>query len=220
MTAGLPILYSFRRCPYAMRARMAVVASGETCVLREVVLRDKPAEMLAASPKGTVPVLVLPENRVIDESYAIMKWLLGRNDPDAWLVPSAGSLADIDNLVATNDGAFKQHLDRYKYPSRYDGVDPMHHRAEGLRILRQLDGRLADHAYLFGPRFSLADAAIAPFVRQFANTDRDWFDDQDIPDLHRWLNDILGAPVFTRVMDKYDQWRPGDDVRIFPDERD
>ena len=216
---ALPILYSFRRCPYAMRARMAVIASGETCELREVVLRDKPAEMLAASPKGTVPVLVLSENQVIDESYTIMKWLLGRNDPDAWLTPPAGSLADIDHLVALNDGDFKHHLDRYKYPNRYNDVDPLQHRAEGLRMLQELDDRLADHPYLFGARFSLADAAIAPFVRQFANTDRDWFDDQDIPSLHRWLSDILGAPVFTRIMHKYDKWRPGDDDQVFPEDR-
>ena len=134
-------LYSFRRCPYAMRARMALLVSGTAYAHREVLLRDKPAAMLAASPKGTVPVLVLADGTVIDESIDIMRWALAQNDPEDWL-----ARADAE-LVALFDGAFKHHLDRYKYAGRYD-ADPLAHRAAGLAMLAELDTRLADLEYL------------------------------------------------------------------------
>lgn len=216
MTTRLPILYSFRRCPYAMRARMALLSSGQRCALREVVLRSKPPEMLEASPKGTVPVLVLPEDEVIDESYAIMKWALTRHDPDGWLSPSSGTVAEIDALIAENDRDFKHHLDRYKYPNRYEGADAQFHRAEGLRFLKGLEDRLTGSAFLFGPRMKLADAAIAPFVRQFAHTDKDWFDAQDLPAVQRWLEGILGSAAFQNVMKKYPPWQQGDPEPVFP----
>lgn len=216
MTAPLPILYSFRRCPYAMRARMALSVSGKTCALREVVLRDKPAEMLSASPKGTVPVLVLPDGQVVDESYDIMKWALGQNDPEAWLAPPHGTLAEIDALVDATEADFKHHLDRYKYDTRYEGVEASVHRAEGLRFLHLLEERLAANAYLFGDRLTLADVAIAPFVRQFANTDKTWFAEQDLPQLQAWLKRFLGSSLFQSVMRKYPQWRTGDVEPAFP----
>ncbi len=212
MISPPPVLYSFRRCPYAMRARMALSSSGQTCALREVVLRDKPPEMLAASPKGTVPVLVLSTGEVIEESYPIMKWALGRNDPEGWLSPLGGSVDEIDVLVAENDGEFKDHLDRYKYSNRYEAADAAVHRAEGLRFLTELDDRLSHAKYLFGGRLSLADVAIAPFVRQFAHTDKSWFDDQELPRLQNWLDNFLNAPLFQGVMKKYPQWRQGDGV--------
>ncbi len=216
MTATRPVLYSFRRCPYAMRARMAIAVSGQTCALREVVLRDKPPEMLQVSPKATVPVLVLPDGGVLEESYDIMKWALAANDPDGWLAPTQGNLNDIDALVAINDGAFKHHLDRYKYPNRYDDADPLYHRAEGVKMLQALEDRLADSAFLFGGHLSLADAAILPFVRQFAHTDKDWFDNLDLPKLQAWLQDGLDAPLFKRVMQKYPAWQSGDTEPAFP----
>ncbi len=216
MSEDIPVLYSFRRCPYAMRARMAIAASKQTCALREVVLRNKPSEMIAASPKGTVPVLVLPGGAVIEESLEIMHWALGRNDPEGWLAPLHGGAGELEELIAENDGAFKENLDRYKYPTRYDDVDPDLHREQGLVFLRKLDTRLARHAWLGGAQFSLADAAIAPFVRQFANTDRDWFDAQSLPGVQRWLSDVLGSARFSSVMEKYPAWQAGMDEPAFP----
>ncbi len=197
-----PILYSFRRCPYAIRARLALAVSETAVEHREVKLRDKPAEMLAASPKGTVPVLVLPDDRVVDESLDIMRWALARNDPERWLA------GDDPALIATNDGAFKHHLDRYKYPDRYpaDGVE---HRAAALAILHGLEARLAAQPYLSGARFGLSDAAILPFVRQFAAVDPDWFAAQDLPRVQAWLEAFLGSALFARVMAVREQWRGG-----------
>lgn len=205
----LPILYSFRRCPYAIRARSAVVASGIAVKLREIVLRDKPAAMLAASPKGTVPVLILPDGRVIDQSLAIMHWALALADPLDWL---AGADAD---LIATNDGAFKHHLDRYKYADRH-GTDPLEHRAAATAILADLDTRLAATGHLAGPRVTLTDIAILPFVRQFAQTDRGWFDTLTLPALHDWLGRYLASPLFAAVMPKVAPWQPGAPTVIFP----
>ncbi|HCS18249.1 MAG TPA: glutathione S-transferase, partial [Erythrobacter sp.] len=160
------ILYSFRRCPYAMRARMALSSSGLEYEHREVVLRDKPPEMLEVSPKGTVPVLVTQTGTVIEESLDIMRHALAMKDPEGWLE------RDDPELVAANDGPFKHHLDRYKYATRYADVDPEEHRSAALDILRQVEARLAKDAYLCGARRGLADIAIFPFIRQFANADR------------------------------------------------
>jgi len=209
---GLPILYSFRRCPYAMRARMALWVSGQDVELREVKLANKPPELAEASAKATVPVLVLDDGNVIDESIAVMRWALGENDPEGWL---AGD--DVD-LIATNDGAFKHHLDRYKYPNRY--VDePNHgtvdHRAEGLAILKQLDARLAENEQLNGDRISMADIALFPFIRQFANTDRAWFDAQDLPHLQAWLQQHLDSELFKAIMPKFVPWQAGDEPIAF-----
>tara|TARA_R110000796_G_scaffold108859_9_gene220029 strand:+ start:33 stop:680 length:648 start_codon:yes stop_codon:yes gene_type:complete len=204
---SLPVLYSFRRCPYAMRARLALAASGAAIRVREVVLRDKPADMLAASPKGTVPVLVLSEGAVIDESLDIMHWALARTDPENWL---ASDPAETAALIAKCDGPFKHALDRYKYPNRYDGVDPLAQRAAGLAILQQWDTRIAASGGQFlAPHRTLADMAIFPFVRQFAATDRDWFAAQDLPALQAWLAGHLASPLFRSVMTKHAQWHPG-----------
>ncbi|WP_422057154.1 glutathione S-transferase [Sphingomonas sp.] len=202
LTLTDPILYSFRRCPYAIRARLALAVSETAVEHREVKLRDKPAEMLAASPKGTVPVLVLPDGKVIDESLDIMRWALARDDPEDWLA------GEDPALIAGNDGAFKHHLDRYKYTDRYsaDGVD---HRAAALAILHGLEARLGEHAYLRGARFGLADAAILPFVRQFAAVDRDWFAAQDLARVQQWLEAFLGSALFARVMVVRKPWPRG-----------
>ena len=204
---GLPVLYSFRRCPYAMRARMALLVSETPVRLREVVLRDKPAEMIAVSPKATVPVLVLPDGQVIDESLAIMHWALECNDPRDWLQGGKTETA----LIAEADGPFKDHLDRYKYPVRYDDVDPLEHRAAGLAFLEKLDGLLRSSGQLMGERSSLADHAIFPFVRQFANNDRDWFDSLPLGTLQKWLAGHLASPLFAVTMQKFPQWKAGDD---------
>jgi glutathione S-transferase len=205
-----PILYSFRRCPYAMRARMAIAVSGVQVELREVVLRDKPPEMLAASPKGTVPVLCLAGARVIDESLDIMRWALGINDPEDWLA------GDNPALIATNDGPFKAALDRYKYPHRYDIADATPHRLAGWQILSDLDTKLADKAFLAGENPGLADIAIFPFVRQFAATDQVWFDNQDAKALQNWLTRLTISPLFDNIMQRFPKWQAGEPERIFP----
>mgnify|MGYP003639695717 CR=1 FL=1 len=204
MSAGLPVLYSFRRCPYAMRARLALHASGLAVEHREVLLRDKPDAMLAASPKGTVPVLVLPDGQAIDESLDIMRHALTTGDPQNWLAPGAAMF----ELIARNDGPFKQALDRYKYPDRYPGERAEENRARGLEFLAALNARLEGQAQLFGEAMSLADAAIFPFVRQFAHTDRDWFADQPLPHLQAWLDAHLASPRFGEIMKKHPLWSP------------
>lgn len=215
MSGDLPVLYSFRRCPYAMRARLALTMSGEAHELREVVLRNKPAEMLAASPKGTVPVLVLPGSEVMDESLDVMLWALRRNDPEQWLAPAQGSLDDMLTLIAGNDGAFKRSLDRYKYPNRYaeesaGNAEAFAQRQRGLGAawLLKLDGMLAG-GWLFGERVSLADMALLPFVRQFAHTDPVWFAEQPWPRLQAWLARFEASGLFVGVMEKHAPWQAG-----------
>ncbi|MEQ1539398.1 MAG: glutathione S-transferase [Sphingorhabdus sp.] len=208
--AELPILYSFRRCPYAMRARMAIAVSGVQVEQREVVLRDKPPELLAASPKATVPVLVLTDGVVIDESLDIMRWALGQNDSEGWLA------ADGAGLIIQNDGPFKAALDRYKYPHRYGLESGETYRDEGFAILVELDGRLQNQPYLSGQTLGLTDIAIFPFIRQFAATNQSWFDEQPLPQLHRWLDQLLSSNLFARIMLRYPQWKTGDPPTIFP----
>ena len=202
MTA-LPILYSFRRCPFAMRARMALLVSSQTVELREILLRAKPQAMLDASPKGTVPVLVLADGSVIDQSLAIMRWALARHDPEAWL------RGDDAELVERFDGPFKHHLDRYKYPNRH-GSDPIEHRTAGLEHLQLIEQRLAASAFLCGASRTLSDIALFPFVRQFAATDQAWFDAQPLPQLHALLAGLLGSALFDRAMLRPAPWQPGD----------
>jgi glutathione S-transferase len=195
-----PILYSFRRCPYAMRARLALDVSAQKYELREVALRSKPAQMLQASPKGTVPVLLLPDGTVIDESLDIMLWALGRNDPERWLTPESDSLDGMRELISRFDSHFKRHLDRYKYPSRFAGAEPLVDRAEGCQDLALLEERLSRINFLAGGQVSLADMAIMPFVRQFANVDSVWFAGQPWTALQRWLNTLVESARFERIM--------------------
>ncbi|VWX47164.1 glutathione S-transferase [Novosphingobium sp. 9U] len=204
-----PILYSFRRCPYAMRARLALAVSGTRCELREVKLIAKPQAMLDASPKGTVPVVVLGDGGVIDQSLDIMRWALARSDPEGWL-----DRDDVD-LIATNDGPFKRDLDGYKYPERHDG-DAMAYRAAGLDFLRYLDAKLASSRYLAGSERGLADAAIMPFVRQFAAVDTEWFAVQTVPHVQAWLKGYLASELFVSTMIRPQPWRPGDPAIFFP----
>lgn len=199
MSTKLPILYSFRRCPYAMRARMSIVRTNYICEHREVILRDRPDHMMEISPKGTVPVLLLPNGNVIEESLEIMQHVL------SWDL-SASEL----NWIDRNDNEFKFHLDRYKYPNRYENVDSLEQRSMAKAYLDDLDKFLSDEI-----SSSLNDA-LFPFVRQFANHDRDWFDAQNWENLHVWLADNLSSDEFTLCMKKYPQWHEGDDLVIFP----
>jgi len=202
----LPILYSFRRCPYAMRARLALQMSGLAVEHREIALKDKPAEMLRASPKGTVPVLVLADGCVLEESLDIMRWALGRRDPDGWMVQDETGREDAQALITQNDGEFKFHLDRYKYPHRYGLPDGVAHRDMARGFLDLLQARLAMYSFLAGARFGLADAAIAPFVRQFAHIDAVWFAAQSWSHLAQWLQDFEASPAFAQVMEKHPVW--------------
>ena len=206
MRIAAPILYSFRRCPYAMRARMALQASQIKIEHREVLLRDKPGAMLAASPKGTVPVLVTHDGTVFEQSLDIMHWALQRNDPQAWLTAQSGRSDAMAGLIADNDGPFKADLDRYKYADRHPEDKPEYHRDRALGFLARLDTMLASEGQLYGSRISLADIAIFPFVRQFANTDRDWFDALPLPALQRWLADHIGSELFEIIMVRHETW--------------
>lgn len=214
-----PVLYSFRRCPYAMRARLAIAACGPEVELREVILRDKAPEFLATSPTATVPCMRLPDGTVIDESLDIMIWATARNDPQGLRVPDRGTYAQMLDLVERCEDEFKGHLDRYKYASRYEDVDGTEQRAKASEYLIELDSLLDGSPFLFGARRSFADIGIAPFVRQFAHVDLDWFNAQDWPDLIRWLDDFKASEAFKSVMTKYPRWNAGDPVTLFPAEK-
>ena len=211
----MPILYSFRRCPYAMRARLALAASGLAFELREVVLKNKPAELLTASPKGTVPVLVLPSGEVIDESLAIMRWALEQHDPDGWL--KNGPIDDMLAIIDDNDGKFKHALDRYKYPNRFPQESSgdatgfaIAQRLIAARWLSELELQLSrdlNHDWLFSHQASLADMAILPFMRQFAHTDAAWFAQQPWPQLQAWLARFEASAIFESVMRKHVPWQ-------------
>ncbi len=225
-----------------MRARLALLVSEQRCEWREVVLKDKPAALLAASPKGTVPVLVEPDGRVIDQSLDIMFWALSHHDPERWLAPEQDGPEAMMQLVAQCDGTFKTHLDRYKYPNRYlsehssgsvlghaaaasqteladaSVVFSLAHRALGASFLQTLNQRLLGTPWLFGSRLCLADMAIAPFVRQFAQHDEAWFLAQDWPALQDWLHRFTNSPPFLAIMQKVPAWQPGMPTRVFPGE--
>jgi len=205
-----PILYSFRRCPYAMRARMALLASEQQVILREVLLRDKPSQMIEASQKGTVPVAVLQNGRVIDESLEVMRWALEQNDPLDWLACSD------DALIAANDGPFKQALDHYKYPTRYDLEDITKPRGKGLLYLQKIDKILDGRRYLAGEKPGFTDIAIFPFIRQFSMVDTNWFTAQTLPNLQPWLASLLDSECFKTAMVKHAPWKEGDPATMFP----
>lgn len=206
----LPVLYSFRRCPYAMRARLALYTSGVTVELREVALRDKPASMLAASPKGSVPVLVLLDGCVIDESWEIMQWALHQHDPDGWLGKNDCYADAATPLIIENDTTFKNHLDRYKYADRYPEHPQIYYRSAAEIFLQQLENRLRATHFLLGDAMSIADVAIYPFIRQFSEVDKNWFAQAPYSSLQRWLEIFLGSERFAAVMKKCPVWHPGD----------
>lgn len=179
---------------------MAIYISGAEYEHREILLREKPLEMLASSPKGTVPVLVLPDGRVLEESLDIMHWALTQNDPENWL----NSVNQ--NLIDANDGPFKSALDRYKYPTRYDQSNPDEERDKACPHLERLNQILSHQAFLAGSRRGFTDVALFPFIRQFANTDRAWFDSLPLQPLQHWLEQLLTSRLFDAIMTKYPRW--------------
>ena len=206
---ALPILYSFRRCPYAMRARLALAHAGLACELREINLRNKPQALLDASPKGTVPVLVLQDGRVIEQSLEIMLHALQSKDPDGWLAPTQGTLDDMLTLIGRNDSFFKQALDRCKYPERYTAEAVNQAQTDALTWLADLDAQLTESGYLFGMNPSLADMALRPFVRQFARIDEAQWAEQPWPHLQDWLQRWIDSALFAEIMETYPGWVPG-----------
>ena len=218
MSVSLPRLYSFRRCPYAMRARLGLLFAGQEVELREVVLKNKPAQMLAISPKGTVPVLELveeggSERSVIDESREIVEWALRQNDPQGLLNTD---LVSANALIDQNDKEFKHWLDRYKYADRHPELTQSEYRQRGEVFLQVLEQLLAKNRYLLGTDISIADIGIMPFVRQFAHVDQEVFYSLPYPNLQRWLREWLELPAFQQVMVKFQPWQAGDEGRVFP----
>ena len=206
-----PILWTFRRCPYAMRARLAIVSAGVDVELREILLRDKPKAFLEASPKGTVPV-VEAEDRVIEESLDVMLWALEQNDPEGWRdMPGFGF-----DLISEADGPFKAALDRYKYASRHPDVDVGAEQHTAGLFLHRLNQMLEGRHFLFDQTPRLADMAVLPFVRQFAHVDLAWFEGQPWPHVQSWLNAFKASDRFQSIMTKYEPWSAGQAPVPFP----
>ncbi len=213
-----PLLYSFRRCPYAMRARLAIKMSGIKLELREIELKNKPAHMLEISPKGTVPVVCLNDEQVLDESFDIMLWALTHKDPEGWMYPGQPTLLDDAlMLIDKNDNEFKKHLDHYKYSVRFPESSEVSYREQGEKFLTELESRLGRTGFLVGRRFGLADAAIAPFIRQFAHVDKAWFDQSPYEHVKAWLSEFLESTLFKSVMVKYKPWEESGPILIFND---
>ncbi|QUM76146.1 glutathione S-transferase [Moritella sp. 24] len=210
------IFYSFRRCPYAMRARLAIHYSQVEVELREVVLKDKPTSLLAYSPKGTVPVLVTHDKKVIDESRDIMQWALLQSDSNNWLRTEQPHLQkQISLLIDENDNEFKAILDKYKYADRHPEYTEAEYREQGNRFLNQLELLLSLHDNLIDDKVSLADIAIFPFIRQFASVDKAWFEQSPYPKLREWLTRYTNSALFIDIMYKYPQWSAGDKAVYF-----
>lgn len=191
-----------------MRARLSIATAQLMVELREVELRNKPESLLSVSPKGTVPVLVFDNGQVIDESFDIMLWALQQNDPEHWL--ENDWLTQGKSLIEWNDSEFKYYLDRYKYSDRYPDFSAINYRQQAELFLTELEQRLNRHTYLCGDHFSLADAAILPFIRQFAAVDNVWFESAPYMSVQRWLNEFLASYLFKIVMTKYETWNPTD----------
>ncbi len=213
----LPIFYSFRRCPYAMRARMALQYSGVKVELREVLLKNKPESLLAINRDATVPLLVLPGGDVIDESWQIMLWAIRQNDHDFWLGENETLVSDVEMLLEMNDYSFKTDLDHYKYADRYPEYPAEHYRSQGEEYLQDLEEALCESRFLLGWKMSAADIAIFPFIRQFACVDKQWFDcAADYPKLQAWLQAFMDSDLFESIMQKLPAWQEGDQPFIFP----
>ncbi|WP_296243275.1 MULTISPECIES: glutathione S-transferase [unclassified Psychrobacter] len=214
MTSSYPRLYSFRRCPYAMRARLGILFAELQVELREIALKNKPPQMLAISPKGTVPVLQLLDGTVIEESREIMTWALTQQDVQGLL--AAQTLQQANALIDKNDNEFKYWLDRYKYADRHLEMTQVEYRQKGEVFLQTLEELLTKNPYLLGDSATTADIGIMPFIRQFAHVNRDVFYRLPYPNLQRWLQDWLSHPLFSQAMTKFQSWQEEDDVVVFP----
>ncbi|MCE9678887.1 glutathione S-transferase [Shewanella sp. AS1] len=211
-----PLLYSFRRCPYAMRARLGILYARQTVRLREIVLKHKPEAMLQASPKGTVPVMILASGEVIDESLPILKWALSLNDSaDLLLTNSAEQRSLAKQLIWQNDNEFKPCLDRYKYFDRYPEHSQSDYRRQGEVFIAKLEALLTHNPQLVSCHISIADIAIFPFIRQFALVDLTWWQQAPYPNVRTWLDAHLSSEPFTQAMQKYPTWLSSGEEFIF-----
>lgn len=203
----LPTLYSLRRCPYAMRARLGILLANQQVLIREIVTKDKPKELLKCSPKGTVPVLVLPDGKVIEQSWDVMMWALQQNDPQDLLRSRNPSLSEqIHQLIQHNDNEFIGHLEKYRASVRYRNDDIEQRRNLCEVFIAELEGKLAQHDYLFGDSPSLADFAVMPFVSQFVRVEKKWFVQSEYQNVGRWLRTHLESKLYTQVMKQYPLW--------------
>ena len=205
-----PILYSFRRCPYCMRAHMALKKTGMKIELREVKLSAMPEEALAISPQETVPVLALTDGAAIDESWDIVKWALAQNDVDNWLGEDNEFLLDAEILIETNDYSFKTDLDHYKYADRHPEHSEEHYRKKCEEFIGELEDMLTENRYLLADQLSLADIGVFPFIRQFSLVDKDWFDQAPYPRVQQWLNKMIESDLFQSIFQKHELWKAGD----------
>ncbi len=205
--SDLPILYSLRRCPYAMRGRMGIALSQQKVLLREIVTKDKPSELLASSPKGTVPVLVLPQGTIIEQSIEVMNWALQQNDPQDLLRSSDPALNEqVHQLIGRNDNEFIGHLEKYRASVRYRNIDTEQRRQDCEGFICKLEALLTDQAYFFGETPSLADFAVMPFVSQFVRVEKKWFVQSEYQNVGRWLRAHLDSKLYTQVMKQYPLW--------------
>ncbi len=211
-----PVLYSFRRCPYCMRAHMALKYAGIKVELREVDLTAMPEDLLeisaASADEVTVPVLLLENNSVMHESWDIVKWALQINDPDNYSGSNNEFLLDAEILVETNDFSFKTDLDHYKYADRFPEHSMQYYRELCEEFIEELEEKLLVHEFLLAQKMSLADIAVFPFVRQFSLIDKNWFDQAPYPEIQRWLTTIIDSTLFENVFQKHKNWQPGDEI--------
>ena len=213
---SLPILYSLRQCPYAMRARLGLLLAQQSVMLRDIIMSDIPEEMFEASPKGEVPVLVLNDRTVIDESIDIMRWALNKNDPQDLLYNNHPCrIKEIQKFIQHNDNKFVEALKKYKAASRYHDDVEVKHRQQCEMFIKDLESRLSRHEYIFGDEPSLADYAILPFIRQFSRVDRKWYLQSPYPKLRNWLERHYQNPIFSKAMKKYPQWLDAKEEIIF-----
>lgn len=209
-----PILYSFRRCPYAMRARLAILVGHKVVELREVVLKDKPEALTYLSPKATVPVLQFRTGQIIEESLEIMLWAL--QEHAIWQALDTDQRKQSLILIEHNDNGFKNALDRYKYADRFPEQSAKDYRAQGETFLEKLERQLTQSEGLVANELTLADYAILPFIRQFAFVDMGWFESSPYPAVRNWLQAFLNSALFLQIMHNYPQWQENDDIRLFP----
>jgi len=205
-----PILYTFRRCPYAMRARFAIRSSKIIVEVREIKLKEKPSEFLKSSPKGTVPVLITNSGEVLEESFDIINWALNKNDPDKWLAKGKLENKEIAKLLDDLENKFKPNLDKYKYPSRFSEIDQYLYRDKNLCFLKKLNSYLEINNSLNCEYLTLLDYAIFPFIRQFRNVNQEWFEKLNFIFLNNWINQIIDSEDFSSIMKKFKKWEPYD----------
>ena len=203
------MLYSFRRCPYCMRAHMALKYAGLKVELREVDLKDMPDEALTVSAKATVPVLVLDDGAIIDESWDIVKWALAQSDPDNWLGDANDYLLAAEILTETNDFSFKADLDHYKYANRYPEQSEEYYRKACEEFIEELEEMLGENKFLLANQLTLADISVFPFIRQFSLVNKDWFDQAPYPEVQIWLDSLVNSELFQHIFQKHDVWKAG-----------